>query len=159
MGNVEMKDHMILDGLWDVYNQQHMGMCAEACAADFKISRAAQDEFALDSTNRAIRAQKEGLFKAELVPVPVGVVTVIGPVDAPVGTVVVTLVSLTTLKVADVPLNLTDVAPVKYCPVIVTAVPADPPPEGEKPEIVGAGAGGVTRWTHETEALSHSCWR
>ena len=71
MGNVEMKDHMILDGLWDVYNQQHMGMCAEACAADFKISRAAQDEFALESTNRAIRSQKEGLFKAEIVPVPV----------------------------------------------------------------------------------------
>ena len=71
MGNVELKDHMILDGLWDVYNQQHMGMCAEACAADFKISRAAQDEFALESTNRAIRAQKEGLFKAEIVPVPV----------------------------------------------------------------------------------------
>ena len=71
MGNVEMKDHMILDGLWDVYNQQHMGMCAEACAADFKISRAAQDEFALESTNRAIRAQKEGLFKAEIVSVPV----------------------------------------------------------------------------------------
>ena len=71
MGSVEMKDHMILDGLWDVYNQQHMGMCAEATAADFKISRAAQDEFALESTNRAIRAQKEGLFKAEIVPVPV----------------------------------------------------------------------------------------
>ena len=71
MGNVEMKDHMILDGLWDVYNQMHMGMCAEACAADFKISRAAQDEFALESTNRAIRSQKEGLFKAEIVPVPV----------------------------------------------------------------------------------------
>ena len=71
MGNVEMKDHMILDGLWDVYNQQHMGMCAEATAADFKISRAAQDEFALESTNRAIRSQKEGLFKAEIVPVPV----------------------------------------------------------------------------------------
>ena len=71
MGNVEMKDHLILDGLWDVYNQQHMGMCAEACAADFKISRAAQDEFALESTNRAIRAQKEGQFKAEIVPVPV----------------------------------------------------------------------------------------
>jgi acetyl-CoA C-acetyltransferase len=71
MGNVEMKDHLILDGLWDVYNQMHMGMCAEACAADFKISRSAQDEFALESTNRAIRAQKEGQFKAEIVPVPV----------------------------------------------------------------------------------------
>jgi acetyl-CoA C-acetyltransferase len=67
MGNVEFKDAMILDGLWDVYNQQHMGMCAEACAAEFKISRANQDEFALESTNRAIRAQKEGAFKAEIV--------------------------------------------------------------------------------------------
>jgi acetyl-CoA C-acetyltransferase len=71
MGNVEFKDAMILDGLWDVYNQQHMGMCAEACAADFKISRANQDEFALESTQRAIRAQKEGAFKAEIVGVSV----------------------------------------------------------------------------------------
>ncbi len=71
MGNVELKDAMILDGLWDVYSQQHMGMCAEACAADFKISRAAQDEFALESTNRAIRTQKEGGFKAEIVAVSV----------------------------------------------------------------------------------------
>src|SRR5215469_2349974 len=45
MGNVEMKDAMILDGLWDVYGQVHMGMCAEACADQFHISRAAQDEF------------------------------------------------------------------------------------------------------------------
>jgi acetyl-CoA C-acetyltransferase len=71
MGHTEFKDAMILDGLWDVYSQEHMGMCAEACAADFKISRAAQDEFALDSTNRAIRAQKEGAFKAEIVGVQV----------------------------------------------------------------------------------------
>jgi acetyl-CoA C-acetyltransferase len=71
MGNVEFKDAIVLDGLWDVYNQQHMGMCAEACAAEFKISRAAQDEFALESTNRAIRSQKEGAFKAEIVAVSV----------------------------------------------------------------------------------------
>jgi len=71
MGNVEFKDGMILDGLWDVYSQQHMGNCAELCAESQKISRAAQDEFALESTQRAIRAQKEGLFKAEIVPVPV----------------------------------------------------------------------------------------
>jgi len=71
MGNVELKDAMISDGLWDVYNQQHMGMCAEACAADFKISRSAQDEFALESTQRAIRSQKEGAFKAEIVTVSV----------------------------------------------------------------------------------------
>ena len=71
MGNTEFKDAMILDGLWDVYHQQHMGMCAEACAAEFKISRAAQDEFALESTHRAIRTQKEGGFKAEIVGVSV----------------------------------------------------------------------------------------
>jgi acetyl-CoA C-acetyltransferase len=71
MGHVDMKDAMILDGLWDVYGQVHMGTCAEGCAETYKISRAAQDEFALESTNRAIRAQKEGLFKAEIVPVQV----------------------------------------------------------------------------------------
>jgi acetyl-CoA C-acetyltransferase len=71
MGNVELKDAMILDGLWDVYSQQHMGMCAEACAEQFKISRAAQDEYALESTQRAIRAQKEGAFRAEIIAVTV----------------------------------------------------------------------------------------
>jgi acetyl-CoA C-acetyltransferase len=71
MGNVEFKDAMILDGLWDVYNQVHMGSCAELCADTYKVSRATQDEYALESTQRAIRAQKEGAFKAEIVPVPV----------------------------------------------------------------------------------------
>jgi acetyl-CoA C-acetyltransferase len=71
MGTVQFLDHMVWDGLTDVYSNQHMGMCAEHCAEMFKISRAAQDEFALESTNRAIRSQKEGLFKAEIVPVPV----------------------------------------------------------------------------------------
>jgi acetyl-CoA C-acetyltransferase len=71
MGNTEFKDSMILDGLWDVYGQVHMGNCAEACADTFKISRSAQDEYALESTQRAIRAQREGAFRAEIVPVPV----------------------------------------------------------------------------------------
>jgi len=71
MGNVEMKDAMILDGLWDVYGQVHMGVCAEACADQFHISRSAQDEYAVESTQRAIRAQREGAFKAEIVPVSV----------------------------------------------------------------------------------------
>ncbi len=71
MGHVEMKDAMILDGLWDVYDQVHMGVCAEACAESQKISRAVQDELAIESTQRAIRAQKEGAFKAEIVPVAV----------------------------------------------------------------------------------------
>ncbi|HVE87456.1 MAG TPA: acetyl-CoA C-acetyltransferase [Myxococcales bacterium] len=71
MGHVELKDAMILDGLWDAYNDIHMGSCAEMCAESMKISRSAQDEFALESTQRAIRAQKEGLFKAEIAGVPV----------------------------------------------------------------------------------------
>ena len=76
-----------------------------------------------------------------LVPVPDGVVTVIEPVVALAGTVVVMLVSLTMLKFDVVPLNLTDVAPVKYWPVSVTGVPTGPPPEGAKLEITGAGVG------------------
>jgi len=71
MGHVELKDAMILDGLWDVYGNVHMGNCAEECSVNQKISRSAQDEFAVESTHRAIRAQKEGAFKAEIVPVAV----------------------------------------------------------------------------------------
>ncbi|MGE6759152.1 thiolase family protein [Corallococcus interemptor] len=71
MGNVEFKDAMIHDGLWDVYDNVHMGICAEACATTQGISRAQQDEFALESTRRAIQAQKEGLFAAEIVPVQI----------------------------------------------------------------------------------------
>jgi acetyl-CoA C-acetyltransferase len=69
MGNVELVDGLIHDGLWDVYNQQHMGMCAEHCATTHGISRSAQDEYALESTRRAIEAWKGGAFKAEIVPV------------------------------------------------------------------------------------------
>ncbi|MBL8937465.1 MAG: acetyl-CoA C-acetyltransferase [Archangium sp.] len=71
MGHVEFKDSMVADGLTDAYDNVHMGICAEACATNMKISRAAQDEFATESTNRAIRSQKEGLFKAEIVGVSV----------------------------------------------------------------------------------------
>jgi acetyl-CoA C-acetyltransferase len=69
MGNVELVDGMIHDGLWDPYGQVHMGVCAEACATSQGISRSMQDEYALESTRRAIEAQKAGLFKAEIVPV------------------------------------------------------------------------------------------
>ena len=69
MGNVELVDGMILDGLWDPYGQVHMGMCAEECATSQGISRSMQDEYALESTRRAIEAQQKGLFKAEIVPV------------------------------------------------------------------------------------------
>ena len=71
MGNVELVDGMIHDGLWDVYGQQHMGMCAEHCAATFDVSRGAQDEYALESTRRAQAAQAAGAFAAEIAPVDV----------------------------------------------------------------------------------------
>ncbi len=71
MGSVELVDGMIHDGLWDVYNQFHMGMCAEDCAARHGISRSAQDEYALESTRRAVEAQKKGLFQAEIAPVEI----------------------------------------------------------------------------------------
>ena len=71
MGNVEMKDLMIHDGLWDPYNDMHMGMCGEKCAADMGFSRSAQDEYAMESTRRAQKAQAEGAFKAEIAPVEI----------------------------------------------------------------------------------------
>lgn len=71
MGNVEFKDAMIHDGLWDVYGNVHMGLCAEECATTQDISRSQQDEYALESTRRAIQSQKDGLFKAEIVPVQI----------------------------------------------------------------------------------------
>ncbi len=71
MGNTELKDEMILDGLWDPYDNIHMGSCAEQCADSMKISRSAQDEFAIESTKRAIKAQQDGAFKAEIAPVSV----------------------------------------------------------------------------------------
>jgi acetyl-CoA C-acetyltransferase len=87
MGNVELVDGMILDGLWDVYGQQHMGVCAEHCATTQGISRAAQDEYALESTKRAIDAQKSGAFAAEIVPVEIegrkGEKTVVSEDDGP----------------------------------------------------------------------------
>ncbi|MFL5352349.1 thiolase family protein [Archangium sp.] len=71
MGNVEFKDAMIHDGLWDPYGNVHMGSCAEECAVSQGISRSTQDEYAIESTKRAIEAQKAGLFTREIVPVTV----------------------------------------------------------------------------------------
>jgi acetyl-CoA C-acetyltransferase len=69
MGDWKMVDTMITDGLWDVYNQYHMGTTAENVAKKFEISRATQDEFAAASQNKAEAAQKAGRFKDEIVPV------------------------------------------------------------------------------------------
>src|SRR5216110_2786205 len=69
MGDAKLVDTMIVDGLWDVYNQYHMGVTAENVANKYGISRAQQDEFALASQQKAETAQKAGKFKDEIVPV------------------------------------------------------------------------------------------
>lgn len=71
MGNATLIDGMIHDGLWDPYSNVHMGACGDKCAAEYKVSREAQDEYAKDSFRKALAAQKEGLFAAEITPVPV----------------------------------------------------------------------------------------
>jgi acetyl-CoA C-acetyltransferase len=69
MGDAKLIDSMIVDGLWDVYNQYHMGITAENVAKQHAVSRAQQDEFAVASQNKAEAAQKAGKFKDEIVPV------------------------------------------------------------------------------------------
>ncbi len=71
MGDRQVIDGMVKDGLWDVYNDFHMGNAAELCAEECAISREAQDEFSIKSYQRAINAQKEGRFKDEIVPVEI----------------------------------------------------------------------------------------
>lgn len=71
MGHNQLIDSMIYDGLWDKYNNIHMGNCAESCARDFSMSREDLDRFAIQSYNRAITAQNDGLFKEEIVPVTI----------------------------------------------------------------------------------------
>jgi len=71
MGNFEMVDTMIKDGLWDAFNGYHMGTTAENVAKQYQITRAQQDEFAVGSQNKAEAAQKAGRFKNEIAPVTV----------------------------------------------------------------------------------------
>ena len=71
LGNGELVDSMILDGLWDVYNNIHMGSCAEACAKDFSFTREQLDEFAINSYKKALNAQKEGKFIDEIINVSI----------------------------------------------------------------------------------------
>ncbi len=66
MGNGTLVDGMIFDGLWDPYNNVHMGNCGDACAKEYKFTREEQDEFAKESYRRALAAQKEGMFDAEI---------------------------------------------------------------------------------------------
>ncbi|MBP7567020.1 MAG: acetyl-CoA C-acetyltransferase [Burkholderiaceae bacterium] len=69
MGDWKLVDSMIVDGLWDVYNQYHMGITAENVAKKYNISRDAQDALALASQQKAAAAQDAGRFKDEIVPV------------------------------------------------------------------------------------------
>jgi acetyl-CoA C-acetyltransferase len=69
MGNQKLVDGMIMDGLWDVYNDFHMGTAAELCARECNISRKEQDEFSIMSYQRALESQKEGKFNDEIVAV------------------------------------------------------------------------------------------
>lgn len=71
MGKLDTLDSVVHDGLWDVYTDQHMGNCAELCAKERKISREAQDAYAVESYTRAQEAQKAGLFTPEITPVTV----------------------------------------------------------------------------------------
>lgn len=71
MGNAELIDGMIHDGLWDPYSNFHMGKAGEMCAAKYELSREAQDAFATESYARAQKAQKDGAFLAELVSVSI----------------------------------------------------------------------------------------
>lgn len=69
LGHKEVVDSVVLDGLWDPYNDQHMGICAELCAEKFNLSRKVQDDFALESYRRANEAAKNGDFKKEITPI------------------------------------------------------------------------------------------
>jgi len=71
MGNAEVVDSMISDGLWDPYDDLHMGVCGDATAEKYGFTREEQDAFAATSYRRALAAQKEGRFKEEIVPVAV----------------------------------------------------------------------------------------
>jgi len=71
MGNGELVDGMIFDGLWDPYGNFHMGQAGELCAKELGFTREAQDAFAIESYRRALAAQKEGKFANEIVPVEI----------------------------------------------------------------------------------------
>lgn len=69
LGNGQIIDGLVKDGLWDVYNDYHMGSAAELCAADCNISREEQDAYAIESYKRSQNAQSEGKFTQEITPV------------------------------------------------------------------------------------------
>jgi acetyl-CoA C-acetyltransferase len=70
-GNMKVEDGLIKDGLWDVYNQFHMGVCAEKTASKYNVTREEQDDYAIQSYQRAQAAWKENKFADEIAPVTV----------------------------------------------------------------------------------------
>ena len=71
MGNVQMADSMLKDGLWDPYNNWHMGNASELCVKEYKFTREAQDEFAINSYKKAQKAMESGAFNNELTTVTI----------------------------------------------------------------------------------------
>jgi acetyl-CoA C-acetyltransferase len=71
LGNNTVVDGVINDGLWDIYNNQHMGNCGEVCATKYAISREEQDDFAIESYRRATDAWNTGKFDAEVAPITI----------------------------------------------------------------------------------------
>src|ERR1700737_1865987 len=71
LGNAQIVDSMVHDGLWDIYNDYHMGLTGENVAEKYGITREEQDEFAVNSHRKAVVAQKEGRFKSQIVPVEI----------------------------------------------------------------------------------------
>lgn len=71
LGNASLTDGLVNDGLWDVYNNIHMGNCGEMCADKYGISREDQDQFAIESYKRSQAAAQAGKFKNEIVPVTI----------------------------------------------------------------------------------------
>ncbi|MCZ4223014.1 acetyl-CoA C-acyltransferase [Pedobacter rhodius] len=87
LGHGQVTDGLVKDGLWDVYNDYHMGSAAELCATDCNISREAQDNFAIESYKRAHAAQTAGKFAGEIIPIEVkdrkGEITLVNTDDEP----------------------------------------------------------------------------
>ena len=71
LGNGQIIDGLVKDGLWDVYNDYHMGSAAELCASECNISREDQDNYAIESYKRSQEAQAKGIFKTEIAPVEI----------------------------------------------------------------------------------------
>ena len=71
LGNIKIEDGLLLDGLTDVYDEKHMGTCADLCASEHQFSREDQDAYAIESYNRTAKAWNDDRFSEEIVPVEI----------------------------------------------------------------------------------------